>query len=97
MTATKFLARFKKKIDENLPELQSVIFLMGNGVFGQPTLPKIIKVIKNINPNTTFHPDKNLAENFHFDIAHPENSSPTAFERVPIPVTERIKVNHETL
>ena len=83
--------------DENLPELQSVTFLMGKGVFGQPTLPNIIKVIKNINPSITFHPDKNLAENFHFDIAHPENSSPTAFESVPIPMTERIKINHKTL
>ena len=57
---------------------------MGNGVFGQPTLLNTIKDRKYMQPNTIFHPDKNLAEGFHLEIANPEPNNPMALEAVPI-------------
>ena len=58
---------------------------IGIGALGHPTFPNAIKTQNVIAPNTTFHPDKVLAENFHFEITHPDSNNPKALGAVPIP------------
>ena len=53
-------------------------------MLGHPTLLKTMSEVKYKSPNMTFQPERNLAENFHREIAHPESNNPIAFEMVPI-------------
>ena len=58
---------------------------IGIGALGHPTFPNAIKTQNVIAPKTTFQPDRVLAENFHFEITHPDSNNPKALGAVAIP------------